>query len=857
MRVFKTALILLLFSVSWAHGQERVGGTPAFKKDYQNNANKIVDVAVQGNKERIIAFLGAEGHYKYQVQNWHFLRTSLEQVKQLLEHKIITQLYYAYQAPRVLADTMRALTHTNEVHQGQGALQVPYTGKDVIIGVIDTGIDFNHEDFKNDDGSTRVLYYWDHSLGFDVQRTPVKYGYGQVWDAADINGGNCTSMDNSAHGSTVTGAAAGNGRATGFNKGVAPDADLIVVETDFGLSNWSLTVADAVDFIFAMADTLGKPAVINASVGSYLGSHDGKDPASLVIDSLLNDQNGRLFVCAGGNSGNQKPYHVNGQVLPDTSFTWLINNDNSAFSGDAVYFDLWADTADFYQATFAMGAESRGPYVKRDYSVFYDIHDFTNNPVEDTLWSPNGDRIATMEWYGSIVDDRFHLELLLRPDSTHYYYSFNTEGTGSYQLWSGAFLGLNDLPIHPDSLPTIVEYPDVQYYQYPDYESSIVDAWACLPSTITVANYQNRKGYIDVNGIPFVATNTALDITPTSSKGPTRTGLVKPDVAAPGDLIMSAAPLWIIPSLMGQSPSPLMQGGMHMRNGGTSMASPVVAGIGALYLERCNNASFADFKNDLLNGCFDDSYTGTTPNLTWGYGKVHAFNTLSADTITTSIIADTAICDGVPAQVTLTNFGTDATWSNGMSGNSISITTADTLWATVFDTRSCKSYSDTVVIEEGNTPDPAQISFLSNGLFASPAYNHKWYVDSDLDPNYTGQFIVPTYSGDYQAILYDEAGCSAVTNMLYVDYASIMNNDTMEMMSFPNPVTGNLYILIQEEDYNKVEIIDIEGKLVTRRVSMQQDNGLLTLNFEPLSNGTYIVNIFTDKQIRQTKIIKQ
>ncbi|MBK6527629.1 MAG: S8 family serine peptidase [Crocinitomicaceae bacterium] len=141
----------------------------------------------------------------------------------------------------------------------------------VIIGYVDSGLDYNHADFKNADGTTRVLYYWDQTLGFDASLTPGKYGYGQVWDSTSINNGTCTSLDNNAHGTTVTGAGSGNGLATGTNKGVAPESDIIIVETNFSAPNWTLTVADAVDFIFSMADTLGKPAVVNTSVGDYLG----------------------------------------------------------------------------------------------------------------------------------------------------------------------------------------------------------------------------------------------------------------------------------------------------------------------------------------------------------------------------------------------------------------------------------------------------------------------------------------------------------------------------------------------------------------------------------------------------------
>jgi hypothetical protein len=75
---------------------------------------------------------------------------------------------------------------------------------------------------------------------------------------------------------------------------------------------------------------------------------------------------------------------------------------------------------------------------------------------------------------------------------------------------------------------------------------------------------------------------------------------------------------------------------MHLRNGGTSMAAPVVAGIGALYLERCSRATFQDYIDDLKNTAYADQYTGTVPNNAYGYGKAHALNTLLVQNLATT-----------------------------------------------------------------------------------------------------------------------------------------------------------------------------------------------------------------------------
>ena len=117
-----------------------------------------------------------------------------------------------------------------------------YDGEGVIIGIIDTGIDITHEDFKNPDGTTRILYIWDQIVTTSDQTpsdiTPGSYEYGTEWNSTQINNGTCTHSDNIGHGTHVAGIAAGNGRGTGNNQpantyiGVAPKADIIVVRVD-------------------------------------------------------------------------------------------------------------------------------------------------------------------------------------------------------------------------------------------------------------------------------------------------------------------------------------------------------------------------------------------------------------------------------------------------------------------------------------------------------------------------------------------------------------------------------------------------------------------------------------------------
>jgi hypothetical protein len=194
--------------------------------------------------------------------------------------------------------------------------------------------------------------------------------------------------------------AAGNARANLKNKGAAPEADLIVVETNFNLPNWTLTIADACDYIFKVADSLGKPAVINISLGDYLGSHDGNDPAADLIESLLDLSPGRIVVSAAGNAGNQGKFHVrNNSIGSDTTFFWNIPNTGMTVAGpNKIVFDLWSDTADAHYY-FAYGADKISPnYSFRGNTSFrFATSNMNQVPVTDTLFNANGQRIAIID----------------------------------------------------------------------------------------------------------------------------------------------------------------------------------------------------------------------------------------------------------------------------------------------------------------------------------------------------------------------------------------------------------------------------------------------------------------------------
>jgi subtilisin family serine protease len=288
-------ILFLLVGISTVQGQKYF-----FSPAQSGNANQSsrigpYSIAKNESNKRFIS----ENNVKlvFETQNWFFVNAYSSFMESAEKNKTVSGVFHDLSIPQVLTDSAVIQHQADQVHAGFGGLDTSYTGKGVIIGVIDQGIDYNHPDFQNPDGSTRVLRYWDHSV--NGPNTPSEYGYGCVWDENDINQGICTSIETgSTHGTNVAGMAASNASANGSNIGFAPEASLIVVETDFSITNWSLSIAEACDYIFKVADSLDMPAVINISLGSYYGTHDGLDPASEMIDSLLNAKEGRIVVCS-------------------------------------------------------------------------------------------------------------------------------------------------------------------------------------------------------------------------------------------------------------------------------------------------------------------------------------------------------------------------------------------------------------------------------------------------------------------------------------------------------------------------------------------------------------------------------
>ena len=197
------------------------------------------------------------------------------------------------------------------------------TGKGILTGVVDSGVDYFHPDFRNADGSSRILRLWDQSIQGNPPQgyvTGTEYTKEQIDEALALgeNQGRrlVPSSDYSGHGTSVLGIAAGNGRASdGVNQGVAYESDLLVVKMGIPRENSfprTTELIQGIDYLVRQALTMGRPMAINLSFGNNYGSHKGDSLLETYIDMV--SSTGRLAICTGtGNNGNQ-PLHEGGTL---------------------------------------------------------------------------------------------------------------------------------------------------------------------------------------------------------------------------------------------------------------------------------------------------------------------------------------------------------------------------------------------------------------------------------------------------------------------------------------------------------------------------------------------------------------
>ncbi len=424
------------------------------------------------------------------------------------------------------------------IQRGDRFPQGRLTGNGVIVAVIDSGIDYAHPDFRNADGTTRIIGLWDMTLRPEEENPPPQgYRIGRYYTRETIDRAlalgaverqqTVPSRDVSGHGTAVTGIACGNGRASVRNRGVAYESDILIVKlggTDVDARTTRLMMA--VDFCISVALERLQPIVINLSYGNNYGAHNG---ASLVERYLYSAANvwKSSIVIGSGNEGSAG-HHASGQFSQtdrtERIVEWTVDRGEPGFG-----LQLWFSYLDELEVSLiAPSGREYGP-LQDSGTVQAAVLDGTR--VYFYLGEPKP-YDANREYYFEFVPEGAEIttgiwRLRIRPVSIR---------DGRYDLW---------LPVAP------VVGNAVRFLR-PDPETTLT-----IPSTVE-------------NGITVGAYDVGSDsVAFFSGRGYLPGGIaVKPDLVAPGVNVLTTSP-----------------GGGYSRQSGTSFAAPFVSGSAALLMQ--------------------------------------------------------------------------------------------------------------------------------------------------------------------------------------------------------------------------------------------------------------------------------
>jgi subtilisin family serine protease len=491
------------------------------------------------------------------------------------------------------------------------AIEQGLDGTGVLVGVADTGLDVTHPDFLDAQGHTRVAWLLDLSapprgVHADLEQ---KFGIaastgppiaGAVWSAADIDAaiasGKTSTLphDEVGHGTLVTACAAGNGLGGSKYRGIAPGATILLARIT-GSGTDSIDTDDVLlgaGFLFDRATALGKPVVVNLSLGSDFGPHDGTMAWEQALASFIGpDHPGRALVAAAGNSGSIAPgdgplVHQNVYVTTGATTRVPIPTIASQDGGVQVWVAVHSGASirvglDGPDGTWIapVGADnSAGKQAAGYQAAVYNGSDAANSPV------PAQSHGAVVAWEGAW------------PGGT---YNVTLSGSGTADLYvqgTGDASGPNAVPLG------FAE----------GVRESTINLPATVPSIIGVGCTINKSGWTDLDGHvhtllvpPLDAVGGAVDLgglerrpvdgAPCwfSSAGPTLTGVAKPDIMAPGAAIVGALSQQAIPPAPASIFSDSQCGttrceqidSLHGVSAGTSFSAPIVAGAVAVMLQ--------------------------------------------------------------------------------------------------------------------------------------------------------------------------------------------------------------------------------------------------------------------------------
>jgi subtilisin family serine protease len=534
--------------------------------------------------------------------------------------------------PRTQLDKAHQATQMTRVQAGELGEQA-YTGEGIVIGVIDAGFDYSHPAFSDPaTGKLRISRVWEQSA---TGTPPAGFTYGTEFQTSDeilASGGD---IKYNSHGSHVACIAAGSHVGNEWY-GVAPDAELVLVGMSAATPN-NVNISDALAYIYNYAESVGKPCVINMSLGAPMGPHDGTSPFDQIADALQGK--GRLLVGSAGNSGAQK-LHISRTFSSaedeplQTMFDFKEKPDANNAGGEV---DIWGSVGMQFQLSLHVFNCATGKFEQSSESILVG-EDVSRTTTFELTKSSKG--TITVQSEVNPINGKPHAMLTLGVTSLKNKYAVALVVTplsaGRVDAWAD-----NDYLLFTNNA--------LEGWQDGDTECTIGEIGGTGKKLVTVGAYTTRTEYTQMgSGVVETIAETLGDKSSFSAAGPTVDGRLKPEISAPGAYIISALSSHDVSSTAVPRAASVIVGDKEYYYGymqGTSMAAPYVTGLAALLLQADAQLSPADFKKVLVGTAMQDDFTGTLSqgNPIWGFGKVNAYealrqviNTLDMESVTST-----------------------------------------------------------------------------------------------------------------------------------------------------------------------------------------------------------------------------
>ncbi|MGE5313806.1 MAG: S8 family serine peptidase [Acidobacteriota bacterium] len=483
----------------------------------------------------------------------------------------------------------------------------PYTGKDVIVLIYDTGIDYRHGDFRDpaDPARSRILSIWDQTLTpAGGEASPAGFTYGVEYTKAQIEAelktpapGFVRQKDVNGHGTHVAGIAAGNAGAAGKYMGMAPEADIVVVKGGNGSFSES-SMIDGLQYAENVAAKYNKPVVVNWSIGGQGGPHDGTRAYEVAVNTF-SEKPGRIVCIAAGNDGSSA-IHRSGTLYPGEPDTIrVVVPFYSAATGkddDAFMLDIWTLSG---ASVDAEAISPSGICYPRASETSGDCPNDADGTI--SLWNFNASK----------MNQHRNIQLYVHDKSAF----VPKQGTWKLVLKNAC----NEI-VHFDVWLSLRSIGGSAVALMGGDNSKTVSMPATSAGAITAGAYVTRWTWPSMKGqYQYTSADRTGNIASFSSIGPTADGRQKPDIAAPGQAIFAA-----MSGFSSQSSDSVFcaMEGKHYLLSGTSMATPHAAGACALLLDADPSLTAARAKTLLRDAADADPFTLSASPYIWGSGKL-------------------------------------------------------------------------------------------------------------------------------------------------------------------------------------------------------------------------------------------